>query len=155
MVNYREASIRDLETIVQFQIAMAWETEELRLDLSTCSEGVAAVFKNPHYGRYMVAEYLENKGSHAKTIGTLLIIPEWSDWRNQFVWWIHSVYILPQERKNGVFSGLFRFVEEKGLRAGVKSFRLYVDHRNQNAQAVYRHLGMTDEHYLLFESMKG
>ena len=36
-----------------------------------------------------------------------------------------------------------------------KGIRLYVDKRNAAARAVYERLGMTREHYELFEWMKG
>lgn len=144
----REATPADENLIVTFQLAMAWETEGLKLDLETCTRGVNAVFKNPQYGKYFVAEKL------GQVVGSLLIIPEWSDWRNAVVWWIHSVYIIPSERKNGIFSILYRFIQERSLVDGVRGLRLYVDHRNHHAQAVYKHLGMTDEHYSMFEWMR-
>ena len=37
---------------------------------------------------------------------------------------------------------------------GLRGLRLYVEKKNQPAQKVYRKLGMSDEHYHLFEWMK-
>jgi ribosomal protein S18 acetylase RimI-like enzyme len=145
----REARVDDQESIVQFQLALALESENLKLDLQTCSKGVAHVFKNPHIGTYFVAE------KSSKVIGSLLILSEWSDWRNGFVWWIHSVYVLPEAREHGVFSSLYRFIQEKGLvEHQIRGLRLYVDKTNVHAQKVYQKLGMTNHHYELYEWMR-
>ena len=49
---YRDAVRNDHPAIVDFQVAMALETESVMLDRPTCSKGVAAVFENPALGRY-------------------------------------------------------------------------------------------------------
>src|SRR4051794_24940100 len=78
---YRAATPADISTIIEFQIAMARETEDLGLDREIVGKGVAAVFENAALGRYYVAE---NDGC---VIASLLITYEWSDWRNGTVWW--------------------------------------------------------------------
>jgi len=145
----REARLEDQGSIVEFQLAMAQETEKLRLDPDTCSKGVAAVFQNSHLGKYFVAE------KQGTVVGSLLIIPEWSDWRNAMVWWVHSVYIIPSERKKGFFSVMYEYIKEQGrAENGIRGLRLYVDRTNLNAQAVYKKLGMSNHHYELFEWMR-
>ena len=78
----------------------------------------------------------------------LMTVPEWSDWRNGTVLWIHSVYVLPRERRRKIFTALYehllRRVEQSENLVGL---RLYVDKRNEPAQHVYESLGMTREHY--------
>jgi ribosomal protein S18 acetylase RimI-like enzyme len=127
---------------------MAWETERFTLDRETVWAGVTAVFDDPGKGRYWVAQ------RESQVVGCLLLLPEWSDWRNGQVWWIHSVYILPHARQQGVFRSVFqqlqRFVRED---AQARGLRLYVEKENLIAQQVYRSLGMHDEHYFLFEWM--
>jgi GNAT superfamily N-acetyltransferase len=146
---YREARKEDARTIVEFQLAMARETEELRLDHVVCAEGVQGVFEEPSRGRYFVCE------SGGKVIASLLICYEWSDWRNGTVWWIHSVFVLPEFRKLGAFSGLYSHIQSLAAEDdSVRGLRLYVDKRNEAAKKVYRRIGMTDEHYSLFEWMK-
>ena len=59
-------------------------------------------------------------------------------------------------RGKGVYKGLYLHLKEvaqnhKDVR--VRGLRLYVDKTNQIAQKVYRALGMSDEHYDLFEWM--
>src|SRR3954447_26345048 len=76
MIHYREARVSDVSTIVDFQIAMARETEELDLDREVCTRGVQALFEDASRGRYFLAE------SDGVVIASLMITYEWSDWRN-------------------------------------------------------------------------
>jgi ribosomal protein S18 acetylase RimI-like enzyme len=88
-------------------------------------------------------------------VGVLLVTYEWSDWRNGRVWWIQSVYVAPAQRGQGVYSGLYRYVKglvEKDSKA--RGLRLYVNRSNNHAQKVYEALGMSKEHYELYEWMK-
>jgi ribosomal protein S18 acetylase RimI-like enzyme len=151
-VNYRKARLEDSPSIQSFQIAMALETEKMKLEEATVAAGVSEVFKNPHRGQYFIGEKDTN------VIACFLVLPEWSDWRNGEIWWIHSLYVQPEFRGQGVYRGLYQHlknvaVEAKQVGQNIRGFRLYVDKTNTAAQGVYRKLGMTDEHYLLFESM--
>jgi GNAT superfamily N-acetyltransferase len=146
---YREARFSDVERIVEFQIAMAEETEQIRLDREVCTRGVEAVLNDAKLGRYHVGEL------DGEVVASTLITYEWSDWRNGVVWWIQSVYVVPGARKQGVYAGLYRYVQN--LARGdenVRGIRLYVDRRNRPAQEVYSRLGMNGEHYQVFEWMK-
>jgi GNAT superfamily N-acetyltransferase len=148
-VTYRPATPADLPAILAFQLAMARETEDLELDRETCARGVQAVFDDPALGQYYVGE----QGGHV--IASLLITYEWSDWRNGVVWWIQSVYVVPEARKQGVYAGLYAHLKTRADAAeNVRGIRLYVDKRNTRAQQVYARLGMNGEHYQLFEWMK-
>ena len=148
-IAYRGATRHDAAAIIEFQRAMARETEELELDAETVTRGVHGVFDDPSRGRYFVAE------GGGEVVASLMITPEWSDWRNGMVWWIQSVYVVPSMRKQGVYAGLYEHVQQL-VRAddSVKGIRLYVDRRNVPAQAVYARLGMNGEHYQVFEWMK-
>ena len=146
---YRDARRADVDDIVNFQIAMAEETEQLRLDSQICTQGVRAVLDDSGLGRYYVAEL------DGKVVASTLITYEWSDWRNGVVWWIQSVYVVPGARKKGVYAGLYRHVQDLARAdANVRGIRLYVDRRNGAAQEVYARLGMNGEHYRVFEWMK-
>ena len=146
---YRDASFSDRDAIVGFQIAMARETEDVTLDRTICTNGVAAVFDDPARGRYFVGE------AGGKVVASLLITYEWSDWRNGVVWWIQSVYVEPELRGRGVYAGLYEHVKKLALADdNVTGIRLYVDKRNERAQQVYARLGMNGEHYQVFEWMK-
>lgn len=148
-IQYRDATRRDILDIVDFQLAMARETENIELNRHICTRGVEAVFEDRNLGRYFVA------GAESDLVGSLLITPEWSDWRNGVVWWIQSVYVRPANRGRGVYAGLYGHV--KRIAEGnetVKGIRLYVDRTNTAAQEVYRRLGMNGDHYQVFEWMK-
>ena len=83
----------------------------------------------------------------------MMITYEWSDWRNATFWWIQSVYVLPEYRKQGVFRKLFQYVESLArTRGDVCGLRLYVDHANRYAQATYEALGMKQSHYRMMET---
>ncbi len=145
----RQATVTDSTSIVEFQLAMAWETEQLQLDEPTVIKGVAAVFADSSKGTYYVAE------SDGVVLGSLLTTFEWSDWRNGTVLWIQSVYVRPGFRKQGIFGQLYRHIQ--ALVAGspdLRGIRLYADKTNTSAHDVYEHLGMTAEHYQMFEWMK-
>lgn len=148
-VTFREARTGDAGAIIDFQLAMARETEELELDRDILTRGVEAVFADPDRGRYFVAEH------EGRVIGSLMITYEWSDWRNGVVWWIQSVYVLPEHRGQGVYAGLYEHVKAfVNADPSIRGIRLYVDKRNSRAQQVYARLGMNGDHYSVFEWMK-
>ncbi len=148
-VRFRDAARTDAAAIVEFQLAMARETEDVALDRPTLTRGVDAVFDTPSLGRYYVAE------SGGEVIGSLLITYEWSDWRNGMVWWIQSVYVLPAFRGRGVYAGLYAHIKTiVEPDPAIRGIRLYVDNRNAAAQKVYARLGREGEHYRVFEWMK-
>ena len=146
---YRDAVRTDHPAIVDFQVAMALETESVTLDRPTCSKGVAAVFDDPALGRYFVAE------ESGRVVASLMITYEWSDWRNGNVWWIQSVYVVPDLRGRGIYAGLYKHVQALvEADPSLRGIRLYVDRRNTSAQQVYAKLGMNGEHYVVFEWMR-
>ncbi len=148
-ITIRPGLLFDVDTIAHFQINMASETENLQLDPLIVKNGVSAVLDDPSKGKYWLAEI------NGQVVGCLLTIPEWSDWRNGTVLWIHSVYVVPQFRKMGVFKTLYSYLKESVLRSkDLRGLRLYVDKSNQVAQNVYHELGMNQDHYQLFEWMK-
>jgi GNAT superfamily N-acetyltransferase len=145
----RRANETDAASIVEFQLAMAWETEQLQLHEPTVIKGVAAVFADQSKGIYYVAEL------NGKVVGSLLTTFEWSDWRNGTVLWIQSVYVRPEFRKRSIFSHLYKHIQETvAADPNLRGIRLYADKTNTSAHSVYEHLGMTAEHYQMFEWMK-
>jgi ribosomal protein S18 acetylase RimI-like enzyme len=148
-VTIRPGLLFDIDIIADFQVKMAHETENLKLDPPIVTKGVTAVLDDPSKGKYWLAERA------GEVVGCLLTVPEWSDWRNGTVLWIHSVYVHPAHRKAGVYKKLYlhlrKMVEESSEFRGL---RLYVDKSNSNAQKVYESLGMSGEHYHLYEWLK-
>lgn len=139
----------EAEIIIDFQINMALETENLVLQKPRISDGVKAVFNDKSKGEYWLAE------NGDKIIASMLMTPEWSDWRNATVLWFQSVYVMPEYRGKGVFKSMYNhlkhFVKES---ENIGGLRLYVDKTNDNAQKVYEKLGMNGEHYKFYEWMK-
>ncbi len=145
-IRVRRAEPQDLETLVEFNAALACESEAKRLDLERLRAGVAALFQNPSRGFYLVAQ-----GSKF-VVGQLLITKEWSDWRNGDFWWIQSVYVKPEFRRQGVYRALHNHVlAEAKERGDVCGVRLYVDQDNHVAKRVYASLDMQQSHYDLLE----
>jgi len=144
----RQAEERDLPHLVRFNLEMALETEGKKLDVAVLGAGVRGIFEDATRGFYLVAEI------DGVVIGSLMVTKEWSDWRNGDFWWIQSVYVLPEFRRQGVFRELY---EEARGRAkndeGVCGCRLYVETDNQSARQVYLKHGFVETGYLLFEDV--
>lgn len=138
----------DLDTIVRLNIAMALESEGLRLDPENLRSGVLASLANPDRGKYFLAEEKE------KIVGQIRVTSEWSDWNNQEYWWIQNVYVEPPHRRRGVYSSLHNHVRALAKSAGACGLQLYVDRKNTGAQSVYQRLAMRPSHYLIYEHEK-
>lgn len=142
----RKAKAQDLTALVQFNQAMAQETEGLVLDETTLTKGVSTLLNAPEKGFYLVAEI---KGEIA---GSLMVTFEWSDWRAKDYYWIQSVYIRPQNRRQGIYGKLYNEVKNIAqANGGAASFRLYVEQENTAAQQTYKALGMKQSYYLMYE----
>lgn len=145
MLNIRKASLTEAPVISGFNLRMAEETERKKLDSHLSLEGVNAVLRDPTKGFYLVAE------EDGQLISSLLIQYEWSDWRNCNMWWLHSLYVMPEWRGKGIFASMLNELKRMMHEAGVADLRLYVEHDNVNAQKVYEKLGMTRSHYIMYE----
>lgn len=146
----RSAHQGDVNTIVQFNAAMALETEQRRLDSARLREGTQTFLGSSHYGFYILAEW--HDGNSRKPIGQLMITYEWSDWRNGVFWWIQSVYVVPDRRGVGVFRAMYDHILVTARSAPrVCGIRLYVARDNLRAQTVYQRVGLTPSVYLVFE----
>ncbi|MBA2237154.1 MAG: GNAT family N-acetyltransferase [Lysobacter sp.] len=152
----RPAKASDRDLLTRWAIAMAMETEHKQLDEATVSAGIAAGLDDVARARYFVAmreALVAGSETIALPVGTLMLTREWSDWRNGDWWWIQSVYVASEHRRQGVFAALYRHVESRARdTAGVIGLRLYVERDNVVAQGTYQALGMTDAGYRIFES---
>jgi ribosomal protein S18 acetylase RimI-like enzyme len=149
MIEIARAEENDSQVIAGFQMAMAAETEGMQLDPGTVLRGVGAVFADPSKGFYLVAR------SGNTTVGSLMITYEWSDWRARTVWWIQSLYVIPEFRRQGIYKQMYNWLLDRVMRdESVGGIRLYVDLTNHNAQKVYESMGMDGNHYRFYEYMK-
>ena len=145
-LNVRRANVHVMDVLVEFNAAMALESEGKSLDRRRLRDGVAALLNEDGRGFYLVAK------AEGRVVGQLMVTYEWSDWRNAHFWWIQSVYVAADWRRRGVYRSLHEHVlAEARLRGDVCGVRLYVDRDNHVAQQVYSNLGMDRSHYDLFE----
>lgn len=143
------ATSEHIDFIAQSQQAMAKETENYELPLETLLKGVRHIIEHPEKGFYLIAL------REGKPAACMLVLYEWSDWRNGEVLWIHSLFVLPKFRRSGIFTLFYDFLKNKVEESSTfRGIRLYVEKNNTTAQAAYRKVGMTDEHYDLFEWLK-
>ncbi|UJF21670.1 GNAT family N-acetyltransferase [Shewanella sp. OMA3-2] len=142
----RKGQLADLNALVNFNQAMAMETENLQLDNATLTRGVSGLLNNPERGFYLVAEIND------VIVGSLMVTFEWSDWRACQYYWIQSVYIRPENRRQGIYAKLYQAIKDMAAEKGdAASFRLYVEQENKPAQKTYEALGMEQSHYLMYE----
>ena len=141
----REACESDLPSLVEYNLALARETENLDLNKDTLRLGIQNSFalQGCHY---FVAE------TEGNVVGQTMITSEWSDWRNGTIWWMQSVYVHPSYRKQGVFSKIFKHIETIAKKKStIQSLRLYVMQNNQAGLKTYQSVGMNNTGYLVYE----
>lgn len=144
----RPAMMSDIETLKNFNCALAKETEDKQLDSATVSAGIEAVLREPQKGKYWLAE------KNGFVVGALLITTEWSDWRNGDLWWIQSVYVRSEARRQGVYRSLYQHVSTLARQnRHVRGIRLYVEQQNCKAQTVYTDMNMKNAGYWVFEDI--
>jgi len=145
----RPAVSADINKLIEFQLAMAQETEGINLDKKTVERGIRAVLNDIQKARYFVAE------DGKELIGCFMVTPEWRDWRAGYFIWLQSVYVLPQNRKQGVFKEMFAYLKDVvSNNSDYRGIRLYVDRENQKAQKTYAKSGMESTNYELYEWSK-
>ena len=143
----RKARTADAKTLASFNVSMALETEDTQLDLATVEQGVLEMIETPSRGLYFVAE--KNNKIQACTMITF----EWSDWRNANIWWIQSVYVVPNARRQGVFRQLYHYIKELSIEDNACGIRLYVENNNTHAKQTYQSLGLSACSYQLYEEL--
>jgi len=149
MIHIQKATVQDIDTLIDFQQRLAFESEGVTLDGDVLRKGLRALFADPNKGFYFVAK------ENAEVIGCHMITFEWSDWRNGMVWWIQSVYVKETHRKKGVFKLMFdNLLSILSTDPDIIGLRLYVDKSNARAMKVYEAMGMDGAHYTVYERMK-
>ena len=141
-----KGQIEDTENIAQFQVDMAMESEGTQLDKDIVTKGVSAAMADENKGLYYIARV------DGKAVGSLMLTREWSDWNNGWYWWIQSVYVAPDYRRQGVYKSMYQAVCTDAKQQNIAQVRLYVDKTNTRGQKVYSSLGMQESHYLIYET---
>jgi GNAT superfamily N-acetyltransferase len=142
----RAATAQDVDFILASNRAMATETEDVGLNSDTLRCGIEYLLDHPAQGRYLVAEL------NGDLAGTLMITFEWSDWRNGRFWWIQSVYVNAEARRQGIYRAMHGAVRDLAAQdPQVCGIRLYVERDNLGAQQTYQRIGMSETHYRMYE----
>ena len=141
----REANESDIPILINYNRALAYETESIVLDENILRLGIrkALALKDC---RYFVAEL------NSEIVGQSMITSEWSDWRNGVMWWIQSVYVNPDYRQRGIFQNILKYVENLVEKhPEVKGIRLYVKQDNKVGISTYESLGIKNSGYVIHE----
>ncbi|MCK5406125.1 MAG: GNAT family N-acetyltransferase [Candidatus Krumholzibacteria bacterium] len=142
----RDATPDDIEFIADCNCLLAEETEDKTLDRSVLVSGLRRGFASPGMCRYFIAE------SGGRRAGMTMLTYELTDWRDGVIWWLQSVYVLPDFRNLGVFRTVYHHIERLARSsAEVRALRLYVRRDNRHALETYKALGMSDAGYEVLE----
>lgn len=142
----RRALPADATVVSEFNHLLALESEGKQLDRAVLAAGVQAALGDPRKALYYLAE------DGGRALGQISVTFEWSDWRNGWMWWIQSVYVRPEARRQGVFRALYHHVRQEARQdPEVIGLRLYVEHDNRSAQETYLQMGMSRTGYLVLE----
>jgi ribosomal protein S18 acetylase RimI-like enzyme len=144
----RSAQRDDHDAITDLNCRLAEETESRSLKRDTVSAGVLRGLQLPGDVLYLVAE------QGGRVVGQLMLTREWSDWRNGWMAWLQSVYVLPEARRLGIFRSLLdHAIVTSRQQKDVVALRLYVEDENTVAQETYLRLGFVDGHYRVMEML--
>lgn len=147
-IEIRSASVDDWAVIADFNRRLASETEGKVLRPEIIEAGVRALLSDSRHGRYFLATCGQT------IVGQMMHTREWSDWRNGEIWWLQSVYVLPEFRSQGVFRSLYHHIEQLARHSSdVIGVRLYVETHNERAQQAYQRLGFRDASYTVMEQI--
>jgi ribosomal protein S18 acetylase RimI-like enzyme len=145
-IQIREGRLEDVAIITEYNRRMALETEGKKLDTQTVAKGVEQGLLQPEKCRFFVAE------TQGSVVGQAMVTYEWSDWDNRDLWWIQSVYVHQDHRRQSVFTKLYRHIESLAREKDqVRALRLYVKEDNAVGQAVYKKLNMAYTGYHVYE----
>ncbi len=148
IITVRQATEADLHHIVDFNIALGLESEDYILDRAVVTEGVKGFISKPSRGRYFMAVI------DGVVVGQTANTYEWSDWRNGEIWWIQSVYVLPEYRGMGIFRALFEHIQQLAKNdPECCGFRLYFEQENDIALYTYMRLGFEKTNYRVLEHL--
>ncbi len=148
-ITIRTATECDIEHIARFNSDMALETEGIELLPEVILQGARTLVNDEKLGFYLVAE------TDNRIVASLMVTTEWSDWRNGQFWWIQSVYVIPEFRRQGLYSRLYSKVKSLAdENRNVCGYRLYVEKNNNAAQSAYENVGMHETEYKMYEELQ-
>lgn len=145
----QKASLEHLDTIIDFNLALALETENRVLDEQVLRQSIRSILQNPQKGVYILA-FLGQE-----VVGQIMYTYEWSTWRNANFMWLTDLYIPPQHRKKGIFKHLCKYVMDLYRQdPHVVGLRFCVDKDNTAVVPLYQKAGWKEGNYNLWEIKK-
>jgi len=145
-ITVRDARSDDIARIAEWNIRLAEESEDKRLDRDTLTEGIRRGFERQELCRYFIAEL------DGVPVGTTMLTYEFSDWRCGVIWWLQSVYVVAEARQHGVFRAIYAHIDSlANSNEEVRGLRLYVRFDNDRARKTYQAMGMSPSGYEVFE----
>ncbi len=138
--------MEDAEAIARNDVQLRMETENVKMDFQQALAGVRALIANEERGFYLVAR------RDGEIVGQVLVTPEWSDWRNRDIWWLHRIYVREAWRRQEVLTALYHEVRWRAMQHNVYAIRLYLHEANREAAAIYRKLGMERAPFHVFST---
>jgi len=146
----RDAEPDDLAVIVDFNRRLAEETEGKALDLAILGRGVSRALADSDRLRYWVVV----RADDGKVVAQTAVSREWSDWRDGWLWWLQSVYVVAEHRGQGLFKALYGHIRTRAAAdLDVIGIRLYVEEGNRPAQRAYQALGFKPGGYSVLEDL--
>jgi GNAT superfamily N-acetyltransferase len=131
----RNAQVADADTIFHFNLQLADCTSNTP-DPESLYAGVLSILNDRSRGSYILAY------NEMEVLGQILVLREWNDWRNGWIWWLDNIYVKKEVRRKGVLTGMFTYLSQLAIESrDVVGFRLHVAKDNCVAQAIYEHFG--------------
>ena len=155
MITVRRGLQKDLPQLLQLTKDLAKETENgLVLDDALLTVGVGrGLSTTPDDAAspiYFVGIASSDQGDE-QIVGFLAISPEWSDWWATWYWWVISVFVDANRRRQGVATLLFEAMQQEADTIGVQTVNLRVETANAAAQTFYHNIGFAidDSHLVM------
>ena len=127
----RRASAADLSTLVAFTAQEAEEAEGLAKETSRLELGIKTALDDPSIAMYWILVDDDDQ-----PVGSISALREWSDWNAGYYWWIQSMYLVPDQRGQGLMSRLLdAVVQEMECQNGLE-LRLYVHRDNEGCSSL-------------------
>ena len=138
----RKATIEDLSVLVEFTARESEEAEGVTHDRGRLEDGVKAALEYPSIAMYWVLV-----DETDEPVGSISALREWSDWNAGFYWWIQSMYIVPDNRGQGLMPRMLATVQKEMGSQGGLQLRLYVHRDNHAAVRAYEKAGFERSPY--------
>lgn len=142
----RLATPIDIQTIMNFTIHEAQESQGAEIDAIAVERGVLEAFNDNPRSCYWVVE-----DTKKKVIASTSIIKERSDFQGNDYWWIQSFYITPEHRGKGLADQMITHLRQEAKLAKALELRLYVHNTNKHAVRAYQRNGFSPSSYTIMQ----